>query len=166
MKSPIILSLILSYLASFASAATPADCQTVNQFLCQTQCGKVLIQCTGIGAGAVLPPLDEDAAVCNQGRIDFATNCLVNGQQPATPANPAPPVGGNGGAAQPAPAPGADQVALGTTCTSGQYACGPRDTAANQDTIAVCQGGVFIKSANCDEGAGVCQLINGVPYCL
>ncbi|KAJ3017181.1 UNVERIFIED_CONTAM: hypothetical protein HDU68_011812 [Siphonaria sp. JEL0065] len=77
-----------------AATHTPADCQTVNQFLCQQQCGKVLIQCTGAGTGVALEALDEAAAVCNNGQIDFATNCLVNGQPatvPSTPATPATP---------------------------------------------------------------------------
>ncbi|KAI9338839.1 hypothetical protein BDR26DRAFT_896199 [Obelidium mucronatum] len=155
MNASTLFSLLAS-LATLATAASTADCLFANQFLCQTQCGKVLIQCTGAGAGAVLPPLDEDAAVCNAGKIDFAANCAV--QQPLT----------NGvaqaQAAQAAQAAG--RVALGAVCSAGQYACGPRDTAANQDTIAVCQGGVFVTSANCDEGAGICQLINAVPYCL
>ncbi|KAI9338785.1 hypothetical protein BDR26DRAFT_919307 [Obelidium mucronatum] len=33
---------------------------------------------------------------------------------------------------------------LGTPCSEGQFACGPRDTSKNQDTVIACQGANFI----------------------
>jgi hypothetical protein len=54
----------------------PQDCKAANEFLCVTQCGKVLIHCTGVGMGAITEPLDEPQAVCNMGKIDFASNCI------------------------------------------------------------------------------------------
>ncbi|KAJ3246661.1 hypothetical protein HDU78_006411 [Chytriomyces hyalinus] len=56
---------------------TPADCKTAGEFLCVQQCGKVMIHCTGAGAGIQTAALDGDDAVCNNGRIDFKTNCVV-----------------------------------------------------------------------------------------
>ncbi|KAI8613578.1 hypothetical protein BC830DRAFT_1082570 [Chytriomyces sp. MP71] len=54
-----------------------ADCMAANEFLCVKQCGKVLIHCTGAGTGVLTEALDEDVAVCNNGRIDFKANCVV-----------------------------------------------------------------------------------------
>ncbi|KAJ3237396.1 hypothetical protein HDU81_009494 [Chytriomyces hyalinus] len=56
---------------------TPADCKISNEFLCVQQCGKVLIHCTGAGTGVETGALDGDNAVCNNGRIDFKSNCVV-----------------------------------------------------------------------------------------
>ncbi|KAJ3252220.1 hypothetical protein HDU77_005256 [Chytriomyces hyalinus] len=41
---------------------TVADCKVANQFLCAEQCGKTIIQCTGVGAGVSLAPLDAGDA--------------------------------------------------------------------------------------------------------
>jgi hypothetical protein len=60
-----------------AGQNTPQDCKVANDFLCVTQCGKVLIHCTGPGAGQLTNALDEPQAVCNNGKIDFASNCVV-----------------------------------------------------------------------------------------
>ncbi|KAI9338840.1 hypothetical protein BDR26DRAFT_935168 [Obelidium mucronatum] len=72
-------------------SATTGDCLIANQFLCQEQCGKVLIQCLGVGIGVALGPLDEAAAVCNLGVIDFAANCVqapsLSGQTTTTAAS-------------------------------------------------------------------------------
>ncbi|KAJ3075602.1 hypothetical protein HDU98_007584 [Podochytrium sp. JEL0797] len=81
---PTLFSFSLLFASTItAQTHTPTDCKTVNEFLCQTQCGKVLIQCTGVGIGAALEALDEPAAVCNNGKIDFATNCKTNAAAPA-----------------------------------------------------------------------------------
>ncbi|KAJ3076268.1 hypothetical protein HDU98_004567 [Podochytrium sp. JEL0797] len=67
-------------------------------------------------------------------------------------------------AAGAAPADGKAQI--GAACTPGQYACGPHDAAANQDTIVICQGGAFVKLDNCDENTFTCKLIGIVPFCV
>ncbi|KAJ3030192.1 UNVERIFIED_CONTAM: hypothetical protein HDU68_009833 [Siphonaria sp. JEL0065] len=85
----LVLLVFLASMSVLGQTHTPAECKTPNQFLCQTQCGKVLIQCTGAGVGVALPPLDEDAAVCNNGAIDFATNCQTTTGSLTSPA-PAP----------------------------------------------------------------------------
>ncbi|KAJ3251200.1 hypothetical protein HDU77_006043 [Chytriomyces hyalinus] len=56
---------------------TAADCKVANEFLCVQQCGKVLIHCTGAGTGVETGALDGETAVCNNGRIDFKTNCVA-----------------------------------------------------------------------------------------
>ncbi|KAJ3297606.1 hypothetical protein HDU79_002780 [Rhizoclosmatium sp. JEL0117] len=64
-------------LPSNAQSHNATECTLANEFLCATQCGKVLIQCTALGTGVTLPPLDDQAAVCNNGKIDYVTNCVV-----------------------------------------------------------------------------------------
>ncbi|KAI8609363.1 hypothetical protein BC830DRAFT_1150952 [Chytriomyces sp. MP71] len=100
---------------------TPADCQTVNQFLCQTQCGKVMIQCTGVGTGVALEALDEAAAVCNNGAIDFITNC-VNGAPASGQATAPVPAPTPAPVSTPAPAP-APQASMKNTTPATGGAC-------------------------------------------
>ncbi|KAJ3329554.1 hypothetical protein HDU76_007661 [Blyttiomyces sp. JEL0837] len=56
-------------------------------------------------------------------------------------------------------------VTLNTKCTA-SFACGPKN-AAGQDSIAVCQAGLWVHLDACDQpGANVCQYINGSPFCV
>ncbi|KAI9347993.1 hypothetical protein DFJ73DRAFT_777425 [Zopfochytrium polystomum] len=185
--------------ASFSSLSaagvthTAADCQFANQFLCKVQCGKVLIQCTGAGTGAELQPLDEDAAVCNNGQIDFAQTCVTTGgagtggagtgastttttttavgagkggvATVTTTSSAATPPGTGTEGARGLTLTGFPAIAVGTACTSG-YACGGRNV-AGEDSIVSCTGGAYVKLDDCNDAPNVaCSLINGQPFCV
>ncbi|KAI9351588.1 hypothetical protein DFJ73DRAFT_959604 [Zopfochytrium polystomum] len=143
---------------------TAADCQFVNQFLCQTQCGKVLIQCTGAGVGAVLPALDEDQAVCNNGQIDFAANCTPAAGQSPPPPTPASPgtipgtaAGGAKAAKMPpaAPKPAAGAAKTAADCqVANQFLC---QTQCGKVLIQCTGPGAGAVLAPLDEAQAVCN---------
>jgi hypothetical protein len=69
-----------------------------------------------------------------------------------------------GGGTPPATPTGVTQV--GQPCTSGTYACGAVN-GAGQDTINVCQGGVFVKLDDCNDSPNnKCTYIANQPFCV
>ncbi|KAI9358918.1 hypothetical protein DFJ73DRAFT_957614 [Zopfochytrium polystomum] len=145
-----------------ATTHTAADCQFANQFLCKVQCGKVLIQCTGAGTGAELQPLDEDAAVCNNGQIDFAQNCVTTAGTAGTTttttntgAGTAAGTGVGGAKAGTANTGAGTGTAAGVTHTAAdcqfanQFLCKPLD-----EDAAVCNNGQIDFAQNCVTTGG------------
>ncbi|KAJ1562507.1 hypothetical protein HK405_011294 [Cladochytrium tenue] len=56
-------------------------------------------------------------------------------------------------------------VQFGNSCTT-TYACGPTND-AGQGTIAICQGGVWVKLDDCGETPyTACEIIDSAPYCV
>ncbi|KAJ3077509.1 hypothetical protein HDU99_001142, partial [Rhizoclosmatium hyalinum] len=67
---------VASYLASIVSAFATTDCVTQNTVFCSQQCGNSLIICLGTGIGATIAV--SAGTVCNNGKLDWPSNCVPN----------------------------------------------------------------------------------------
>jgi hypothetical protein len=106
-------------------------------------------------------PNNKCAYIANEPFCVFGTG---GGTTPAPPPTSPPAGGGSGGGTPPGSSSGVTQV--GQSCTSGTYACGAVN-AAGQDTINICDGGVFVKLDDCNDSPNnKCAYIANQPYCV